>query len=141
MTPFVRHMLLCDDVRQDANNPSCTHIDCVMDNIVSLDEPPFPVLRDKICVYLVLTGCHGQGIGQIRVAFADSEPEQPLFGSPERLLDFAGRSPLELVGVIFRLKACLFPQAGRYSVQFWYDNQKVEDRPLRLKAPPENDNP
>ncbi len=105
-----------------------------MDNIVSLEEPPFPVLREKICVYLVLSECHGRGVGQVRVAYVDSEPEQLLFGSPEHALDFTGRSPLELIGVVFRLRDCLFPQAGRYSVQFWYDSQKIEERPLRLKA-------
>jgi hypothetical protein len=70
------------------------------------------------------------------VAFSDSEPEQLLFGSPEHDLDFTGHSPLELLGVVFKLRGCLFPQEGRYSVQFWYNHQKVEERPLRLtKAP------
>ena len=127
-------MLLCDDVRPDPVNPSCTHIDCLMGNLVSLDDPPFPVLREKLCIYLVLTEGHGHGIGQIRVAYSDSEPEQVLFGSPEYNLDFTGHSPLELLGVVLRLRDCLFPQAGRYSVQFWYNQQKVEERPLRLKA-------
>jgi hypothetical protein len=105
-----------------------------MGNIVSLENPPFPLLRERICVYLVLTECHGHGIGQIRVAYADSEPEQLLFGSPEHDLDFTGHSPLELLGFVFRLRDCLLPQAGRYSVQFWYNHQKLEERPLRLKA-------
>jgi hypothetical protein len=91
-------------------------------------------MREQICIYLVLTGCHGEGTGQIRVAFADSDPEQLLFGSPEHKLNFAGHSPLELLGVVFRLRDCLFPKAGRYSVQFWYNSQKVEERPLHLKA-------
>jgi hypothetical protein len=111
-----------------------------MDYIVSREEPPFPVLRERICVFLVLTEGHGRGIGQIRVAYVDSEPHQQLFGSPEHVLDFTGRSPLELIGVVFRIKACLFPRAGRYSVQFWYDNKKVEERPLELKAPSEGSN-
>jgi hypothetical protein len=134
-------MLLCDDVRPDPDHPSCTHIDCLMDYIVSLEEPPFPVLQEKICVYLAFSGCHGQGKGQIRVAYADSETEQLLFGSQAHVLDFTGRSPLELIGVTFRIKDCLFPQAGRYSVQFWYDNQMVEERPLRLRSSAERANP
>ena len=134
MTPVVRYMLLCDDVRPDPGNPSCTHIDCLMGNLVSLEEPAFPLLREAICVYLVLTECQGRGTGQIRVAFSDSEPEQVLFGSPEHEINFAGQSPLDLLGVVFRLRDCLFPQAGRYAVQFWYNHQKVEERPLRLKA-------
>lgn len=134
MTPIVRYLLLCDDARPDPVNPSCTHIDCLMGNIVSLDDPPFPLLREEICIYLVLTECHGHGIGQIRAAYSDSEPEQMLFGSPEHDLDFTGHSPLELLGFVFRLRGCLFPQAGQYSVQFWYNRQKVAELPLRLKA-------
>jgi hypothetical protein len=127
-------MLLCDDVRKDANNPSCTHIDCLMGNIVSLELPPFPVLREMICVYLVLTEGRGRGIAQVRVAYVDAEAEQLLFGSPEHEISFENHSPLELLGVVFRLKDCLFPQPGRYAVQFWYDGQKVAEQPLRLKA-------
>jgi hypothetical protein len=126
-------MLLCDDVRIDPDSPTCTHIDCLMGNIVSLEDPPYPLLREMICVYLVLTECHGRGTAQVRVSYADAEPEQPLFGSPPRDLDFAGHTPLELLGVVFRLRDCLFPQAGRYSVQFWYNGGKVEERPLLLR--------
>ena len=62
-----------------------------------------------------------------------AQPEQLVFGSPPHPLDFADHSPLELLGVVFRLVACPFPQAGRYSVQFWYNEQKVEERALQLR--------
>lgn len=133
MTPVVRYMLLCDDVRPDQDNPTCTHIDCLMSSIVSKEEPPFPLIREQICIYLVLTECYGQGTGQIRVAYLDAENEQPLFGSPPHRLDFAGHSPLELLGVVFRIEGGRFPKAGQYAVQFWYNEQKVEERPLRLR--------
>jgi uncharacterized protein DUF6941 len=133
MKPIVRYMLLCDDARVDPDNPACTHIDCLMSNIVSLENPPFPLVREMICVYVVLTGCHGNGMAQIRVVFCDPEPEQLCFAFPPHLLDFAGHSPLASLGVVFRLEGCLFPHAGRYSVQFWYNDQKVEERPLRLR--------
>ena len=131
--PVVRYMLLCDDVRPDADNTHCTHIDCVMGTIRSLDDPPFPHLRDQFCVYLVLTECYGGGNAQIRVAFVDVDPEQPIFGSSVRPLDFTGHTPLDLLGVVFRLRDCQFPQAGRYSVQLWYNGQQIEERPLVLR--------
>jgi len=133
VTPVVRYMLLCDDVRVDPDTPTCTHVDCLMSSIVSLEGPPFPLLREQLCFYLVLTECHGTGVGQIRVAYSDGEHEQPVFGSPPQPLDFAGQSPLDLLGVVFRIQACPFPRAGQYSVQFWYNGQRVEDRPLRLR--------
>ena len=133
LIPVVRYMLLCDDVRIDPENPACVHIDCLVGNIKSLEEPPFPLIREMLCVYLVLTECYGKGVAQIRVVSVDGEQEQPLFGSPPRSLDFAGHSPLEQIGVVFRLEGCPFPYAGPYSVQFWYNEQKIEERPLRLR--------
>ena len=133
MVPVVQYMILCDDVRVDPENPTCVHVDCLMGNIKSLEDPPFPLLREMLCVYLVLTECHGTRVAQIRVAYTDGEQEQPLFGSPPRQLDFAGHSPLDQLGVVFRLEGCPFPQAGRYAVQFWYNDHKVEERPLRLR--------
>jgi hypothetical protein len=105
-----------------------------MSTIVSLETPPFPLVREMICVYLVLTECYGTGGAQIRVAFLDGEFERPVFGSAEHHLDFAGHSPLELLGVVFRLESCSYPSEGQYSVQFWYNQQKIEERPLRLRG-------
>jgi Family of unknown function (DUF6941) len=133
MTPVVVYMLLCDDVRIDTDNPACVHVDCLMGNIVSLETPAFPLLREMICVYLVLTECYQSGIAQIRVAYADRESEEPLFGSRQHALNFAGHSPLDLLGVVFRLEACEFPEPGRYLVQFRYNEEKVEERSLRLR--------
>jgi hypothetical protein len=126
-------MLLCDGVILDPARPTCTHIECLMSSIVSEEDPPFPLLRESFCIYLVLTDCVGRGRGQIRVAYVDGEEEQALFGSPERTLDFAGHSPLELLGVTFRIRDCQFPHPGQYVVQFWYNGAKIEERPLRLR--------
>jgi hypothetical protein len=126
-------MLLCDDVRPDPNRPDCIHIDSLMSSIVSQENPPYPLLREMICVYLVLTDCHAVGTSQIRVAFIDDEQEQPVFGTPTHRVDFRSVSPLDVVGIPFRIRACRFPRPGMYSVQFWYNGQKHEERYLRLR--------
>ncbi len=133
MTPSIRYMLLCDDVHADADKPACTHVECLMSHIVSLDDPPYPFLREMICVFLVLAECRGRGRVQIRVSFIDDLHEQPLFGSPEHEVDFASVGPLDTVGIPFRLRDCRFPSAGTYSVQFWYNGAKVEERSLQLR--------
>ena len=133
MVPVVRYMIPCDDVSVDETKSHCVHVECVMGNILSHEDPPFPLVREQICIYLVLTEGHGMGVGQIRVAFVDDEPERLLFGSPEYTIDFRGHTPLELLSVVFRIRDCVFPRAGRYSVQFWYNDRKVEERPLRLR--------
>ena len=135
MTPIVRYMLLCHDVHPDAKNPACTDIECLMTNVVSLDEPPFPLLREQLCVHLALTDCHGQGRVQVKVASVDYEDDLVCFGSAEHVLDFRQHSPLEVLAVVFRIKDCEFPFAGRYSVQLWYNGEVLEERPLLLKSP------
>src|ERR1700682_1653875 len=108
MIPVVRYMLLCDDVRIDPDKPMCTQVACLMSRIASLESPPYPLVREVVCVYLVLADCHGKGVRQIRFAYVDGEHERPLFGSKEHLLDFSGHSPLELLGVVFRIEAGQF---------------------------------
>jgi hypothetical protein len=135
VNPVVRYMLLCDDVRPDPDHPNCSHVECLMSNIVSLEDPHFPLLREMICVYLVLTECRGKGRVQVRVSYVDTTPEQVLFGTPEHEVNFSGVDPLETVGIPFRIRDCRFPQAGRYSVQFWYNGTKLEERPLGLRGP------
>lgn len=133
MTPTVRYMLLCDDIHADPDRPACSHVDCLMTNIVALDDPPYPLLREMICVYLVLAECRGRGRVQIRVSYVDDETERPVFGTPEHEVDFSGVGPLEAIGIPFRVRDCRFPRSGRYAVQFWYNGSKVEERPLRLR--------
>ena len=82
-----------------------------------------------LCIYLALTECHGVGIAQIRVVYTDGEDESLVFGSPEYTLDFTGHSPLEVIGVVFRLEECYFPESGRYAVQFWYNGGRSTSAP------------
>ena len=134
MRPIVRYMLLCDDIQVDPDKAACVNVECLLSEIVSLEVPPFPLVREMFCIFLVLTECYGIGVAQIRVVYADREHEVPLFGSPERALDFTGHSPLEVLGIVFRIRACRFPEPGRYAVQFWYNGEMVEERPLRLES-------
>lgn len=133
MTPMVRYFIACDGVHVDPARPDCIQVDCLLNSIRSLEDPPYPLLRESICVLLVLTACHGRGTGQVRVSFADAHPEQPVFGSRPQPLDFSGRSPLESLGVSFVLRDCPFPRAGRYSVEFWYNGNLIAEQPLELR--------
>jgi hypothetical protein len=60
------------------------------------------------------------------------ETGQRIFGTPERSLSF-GDDPLEVVGVPFRILDCWFPYSGHYSIQFWYNSELVDERPLSLR--------
>src|SRR5690242_5168770 len=123
--PVVRYMLLCDDWRIDAANNRRITIIGLISNIHALDDPPFPLLHREMCVFLALTNGHGQGEGNIVCVFESSGNE--IFATSSRPIAF-GPDPLEVLGVVFRVRDISFPQAGLYSVQFWYEDQLVEER-------------
>jgi hypothetical protein len=128
--PVVRYMLLSDDWRLDPVNNQRVTIVGLISNIHALDDPPFPLLYKEMCVFLALTDGHGQGEGKIACVYEASG--QKIFETRPRAITF-GPDPLEVLGVPFRIRDISFPHAGLYSVQFWYEGELVEERPLRLR--------
>jgi hypothetical protein len=123
-------MLLCEDCRVDPANPRRADIVGLLSNLHSLDDPPYPLLYRELCVYVALTECRGDGVAQVVCVY--EETGERVFASRERRITF-GDDPLEVVGAIFRIRACPFPQPGLYLVQLWYNGEKIEERPLRLR--------
>jgi hypothetical protein len=130
LAPIVRYMLLCDDWRADGPNNRRVTIVGLVWNINSVDDPPYPLFYSELCVFLALTEGRGQGEGHIACVF--EETGETVFETRKRPIPFPA-DPLAVVGVPFRIRNCTFPQPGRYSVQFWYDESMIEERPLQLR--------
>jgi len=130
INPVVRYMLLCDDWQLDAQNNRRVTIIGLISNIHSLEDPPYPLFYREMCVFLALTEGRGQGEGRITCVF--EETGQKVFETRGRVISF-GPDPLEVIGVPFRIQDCSFPQAGLYTVQFWYEGEMLEERPFRLR--------
>ncbi|HEY3963138.1 MAG TPA: hypothetical protein VGM05_01190 [Planctomycetaceae bacterium] len=128
--PVVRYMLLCDDWNIDPTDNRRVTIIGLISNIHSLDDRPYPLFYREICVFLALTDGYGEGQGKIVCVY--EETGQPIFETRARPIRF-GSDALEIIGVPFRIRDCSFPHSGLYSVQFWYDEEMVEERPLRLR--------
>jgi hypothetical protein len=94
MEPFIRFMLLCEDVRPRRNAP---HKLDVFGLFTSLRPARgrFP-LTISFCVYLLLTEGRGEGVGRIYVLDADTD-EEVYAGSPH-VIQFSG-DPIEVVGI------------------------------------------
>jgi hypothetical protein len=123
-------MILCEDWSAASDNPRRVNILGLLTNIISVDEPAYPLLYGELCVFLALTEARGTGSAQIVCVF--EETGQRVFGTPKRDIAFGG-DPLDVVGAPFRIRDCIFPEEGLYSIQFWYNEQLVEERPLRLR--------
>jgi hypothetical protein len=128
--PVVRYMILCEDWGVDPNNARRVMILGLISNIQGIDDPPYPLLYQEMCVFLALTDGYGQGEGKIICVHEGSG--QKAFVTRSRPIIF-GPDPLEVVGVAFRIRDCVFPRPGLYSVQFSYEGVVVEERPLRLR--------
>ena len=130
LTPVVRYMILCDDWGIDPDNPHRVNIFGLLSHIRSIDQPPYPLWYREFCVFLALTEGRGSADGQIVCVF--EETSERIFETPRRQIAF-GPDPLEIVGVPFRILDCRFPRAGLYLVQFWYNDEKLVERPLCLR--------
>jgi hypothetical protein len=123
-------MILCEDWGTDPNHSRRVSIYGLLSNICSFEQPSYPLLYRELCVFLALTEGRGTGIAQSICVF--EETGQKIFETPRHQVDL-GTDPLEVVGLPFRIRDCRFPHPGMYSVQFWYNSEKVEECPLRLR--------
>ena len=128
--PVVRHMCVCEDVEIDAANSHRISIIGLLGNLRSLDEPPFPIVQKQICVYLQLTSCRGPAQGCIEIRNADTD--ELVFRTKSHTMQFRN-DPLEIQGVKFRIRGCLFREPGLYWVQFWYNEEMLAQQPLLWK--------
>jgi hypothetical protein len=122
-------MILCEDWDSDPDAPLCVNILGLLSNIRSLELPPYPFDRD-LCVFLVLT--EGRGVGEAQIICVFEETDQKVFATPKHKIAF-GADPLDVVGVPFQIRHCPFREPGIYLVQFWYYDEKLDERPLRLR--------
>jgi hypothetical protein len=128
--PVVRYLIVCDDVRVDPVNPRKVTIVGLISSIVSHDDPPFPVRHEELCVYAQLTELRGRGNAHVDVVHADSEIR--VAATPIRVASF-GNNPLEVVGVVMRVRGCLFPMPGLYHVRLWYNDSVIAEQPVLLR--------
>lgn len=128
--PVVRYMILCEDWQVDPQNPRRISITGLITNIRSLEPLPYPLWYRELCVLLILT--EGRGRGRARIRCILEEMDEVIFETPNQPILF-GPDPLEVVGVPFRISNFVFPSPGLYQVEFWYNDIRVDQRPLRLR--------
>jgi len=107
--PTVRYLIICEDVQTDPAIPRRVTLVGLISAICAVEEPPFPLLYRELCVFLQLTECRGSAEGRVEIRHADSD--QVVFRTRTRTVPFPN-DPLEVVGATFRIRNCLFQQAG-----------------------------
>lgn len=125
--PVVRHMLLCDDVRADPVNP---HRLDVFGLATTLHAESFPALVSELCVLLMLTEVRGPGLG--RVVVVDAEAQLAIFTGADHPIQ-PRSNPLDVTGIVFRIRNCPFTKPGLYEVQFRYNEKVLAQQPLLVR--------
>jgi hypothetical protein len=128
--PFVRHMLLCEDIRRDPNNPKKVDVLGLLNTIQAVGEPAFPLRLPVLCVYLEVAG--GRGTGQARVDCRQADSGRVIFSNPTHDLTFSP-NPLAVRSLVFRISDCIFPGPGLYWIQFCYNQKALAEQPLIVR--------
>ena len=128
--PIVRHMLLCDDVHPDADNPHKMNVQGLVNTIGAQEGVSFPLHHPQLCVYLALTG--GRGSGEVMVAAVQADSDRVAFTSLPHTLSF-GPDPLAVQGVVFRIRDGVFPEPGLYWIEFRYNGRTIARQALAVR--------
>jgi hypothetical protein len=128
--PVVRYLIPCEDYLVDPAHPNKISLINLIVAIRSLEQPPFPALREEFCVFLMLS--NGRGSGRLSLSIVQADTDEVILKTSERTMAFSN-NPLDVVGLPIRFKDCGFPAAGLYWIQVWFDDQLIGEQDLLLK--------
>jgi hypothetical protein len=128
--PVVRHMLLCDDVRPNPDDPHKPDIIGLLNRIESESDPAFPLRYPVFCVYLRLTG--GRGSGHFKIVVREADTDRLIFNGRLFKITFPG-DPLAIGGLMIRVRDCVFSRAGLYWVRLVHQGRTLAQESLLLR--------
>jgi hypothetical protein len=128
LLPFVRHMLLCDDVRPVAKNSRKVTV-YGLTSTIRIGDKGFPATYG-FSVYLQLT--EGRGEGRGRIVVVDSQSGERCYEGHDHRLVF-GSNPLKVYGALIRIPQCEFPGPGLFWVEFWYEERLLSREPMLVR--------
>jgi len=131
LTPVVRHLIVCENVRPDSANPRRITVEGLLHTIYALDDQPYPLRFRRFCVFVQMTASRNS-IAESWIEVRQADSNQLVIETSRRHLPTSS-NPLDVLGVNFQLLDCLFPAAGLYWVQFWYDDNMLGRQPLLLR--------
>ncbi len=122
--PVVKSLWLCDDVLPDLVSGKIHLLGCFN----AVRATAYPHRLGQICVVAQLAG----GVGDItmRVEITKADGITTVYSSPEYPLHFQSRH--SIVRPCIRIRECLFPTSGEYTVVLYCNGTFLDDRTLYL---------
>lgn len=127
VSPVVRYLILCEDMVVEDNTISLLHL---VLNISPQQTPPYPLVYPALCVFVTLTEARGPGRFYLQLVQADTG--WVVYRTKTHSTNF-GNDPLKVFGLPFRIRNCVFPAAGLYWVQFWFNDALIAEQELFLR--------
>lgn len=126
--PIVRYLIVCEDIPAQTRRISLINLFRAIRSRLQL---PFPFRYPKFCVYAQLTEC--RGVGEVRLKIEEENTQTVIYQSASRRYNF-GNDPLRVFDASFRIRDCVFPGAGLYSVQLCYNDIVIFQEPLKVEG-------
>jgi hypothetical protein len=126
--PIVRHFIACEDIQRGGSPERLTLVQPLI-RIRSLAPVPFPLPYPRLCFLAICTACRGPANIQLRTI--EEETAGEIYAALPSLAAFPN-DPLQVVRLSFRVRNLVFPRAGWYRAQLWYNDVLWAEEPLRL---------
>jgi hypothetical protein len=125
LIPIAKALYLCDDILSDPTRVK-PHLIGVLNTV---RVPSFPHDLPQLCIFARLI----DGLGQVRcrVQVTRASDRAVIYRSPERILDFPDRHQTRYF--ILRMQQVHCPAPGEYWVEFYCNNEFIDDAVLRLE--------
>lgn len=130
--PTYLGMVLCDNVFQDAQ----TKKHFLLGTATHTFAPGFPARHEKMCVYTVLTGVHGDCAITLRIVRTD-----PGGGDDQQIMEAKGNihgpdDPLAVIEFVLQMHNLILPAAGQYRFQLWSESTLLGERRFMVNQMP-----
>lgn len=124
--PRVQAMIICDAVIESEEEVDVYNLSGVRS---VMDAPILPALRPRMCVFLQMSGHRGEA--RCRVGVRSSKTDAIIYQTKAKLITF--EEPTIVMPVVFRLRNCVFPEAGLYYVDVLHDEKLIGERRLQVR--------
>lgn len=124
VTPVAKALYLCDEILSDPARAK-PHLIGVLNGI---RVPAFPHTLARLCVFAKLSG--GLGDARCRVRIVDMRDLSTFYQTAEHVIPFRDRR--QILYATFRLENLTWSAAGEFVVEFFCDDQFVEDAVLTI---------
>lgn len=126
LLPYVRHMLLVEDVEINYNNHRKLSLHGLLNNITVKRYP----VRVGFSAFLLMAEGRRPGLGRILVSNATTD--DIIYVGSEHPLAFTG-DPLQVKAFSFRIVECQFESPRLYWVSFCFNDVLLSQEPLTLR--------